>query len=108
MNYSDLIAGAKTHVVLFYGSACAPCMRLKPRMAKMSKELNFDFHQFNVASEMETARGLGIRVVPAVVAIKGGSAQVLFTGDMNDARIAQVLHAAGVLPDIHSAGVIGD
>lgn len=99
MTYADLIAGAKTHVVLFYGTACAPCMRLKPRMAKLAGQLNFDLHQFNVASEMDTARALGIRAVPSVVAIKNGSAQVLFTGDLPDTQIAQVLHTAGVLGD---------
>lgn len=99
MTYAELIADGKTHVVLFYGAACAPCARLKPRLVEMASKLNFDLHQLNVASEMDVVRGLGIRGVPTVVAIKGGSAQALFTGELAEHQIAVHLHKAGVLSD---------
>lgn len=99
MTYAQLIADGKPHVVLFYGSACAPCARLKPRLDTMAKEVGFDLHQINVASEMETVRSLGIRGVPTVVAIKDGQSEVLFTGDLPDPKIALMLHAAGVVSD---------
>lgn len=99
MNYAELIADSKPHVVLFYGPACAPCARLKPRMVEMAAKLGFDLHKLNVASEMDVVRALGIRGVPTVVAINNGEAEVLFTGELPDPKIALMLHAAGVLSD---------
>jgi thioredoxin-like negative regulator of GroEL len=99
MTFQKLLQSGTTAAVLFYGTACPPCARLKPRLIEMAKELNFELVQFNVASEMDTAKSLGIRGVPTLVAVKGGKAEVLFTGEVLDSKIALMLHAAGVLED---------
>lgn len=93
----DEIKKSGTSVALFYGAACAPCARLKPVMKDMAAQLGFTLHEVNVASEMDAARALGIRMVPTVVAIKDGEAEVVFSGEENRPRIALMLHSAGIL-----------
>lgn len=91
MSYQKLIDSKATGAILFYGMACAPCQRLKPRLVELCKKLDVTLTQFNVATEMDAVRALGIRGVPTVVAIKDGRPSVLFTGDLHDERIASML-----------------
>lgn len=97
MTFDEIKNSGKTSVVLFYGAACAPCARLKPVMKTMAAQLDFTLHELNVASEMEVVRALGIRGVPTLVAITNGEAEVLHTGEADRARVALMLHSAGVL-----------
>lgn len=97
MTFDQIFAGSKPTVVFFYGPACAPCSRLKPRMASLKEKLGFEMEMINVASDLDAARALGIRNVPTVVTVTGncGSADVLFTGEKTDAEIEQMLKARG-------------
>jgi thioredoxin-like negative regulator of GroEL len=89
-------AGAKT-LVLFYGAACAPCARLKPRLTELCAHLGLPLQQINIASEMDTVRALGLRSVPTVVSLIGGEAKIVFTGDLHNEAIVRRLQEMGVI-----------
>jgi thioredoxin-like negative regulator of GroEL len=100
MNFAELkqssAAGAKL-LVLFYGNACAPCARLKPRLVELTDRMGIPLHQLNVAADMPAARELGIRGVPSLVALKDGQAEVLFTGELSDAQMSELFIAKGLV-----------
>lgn len=93
----QLIAGThnKPQVILMYGRNCAPCARLKPRLAQACADLEVDLHQFDAAEEMDTVRLLGLRIVPSVLLLaKDKPARLVFAGDNANPRLTLV--AAGV------------
>lgn len=98
MTYDDILKSRKPTVIMFYGPACAPCARLKPRLGELQKKLGFSLEMINVASEMKQVLAMGIKGVPTLVAVKNGKAEVMFTGELPDAQIAVKLHEKGMLP----------
>ena len=97
MTFEEIKKDGNTHVVMFYGAACAPCNRLKPRIIKLSKEAGFSLHMLNSASEMDAIRTLGIRAVPTVVVVNGNDVKFLFSGEQTDMAILTKLKSAGVV-----------
>ena len=97
MTFDDLTLEihAKPVVALFYGSACAPCERLKPKIRALCKEKGVLLEEFNSSGEMDWIRKLGIRSVPAVVVVTDRIAKVVFTGEVPNLQAR--LYAAGVL-----------
>lgn len=84
-------------VALFYGLACPPCERLKPKLIELCKRWGVRLETFNSGSEMNAIKSLGLRSVPAVVVVhRGGIVQTAFTGDLSVADIRLKLLAAGV------------
>lgn len=98
MNFDQLrTADYKYHTVaLFYGSACAPCDRLKPKLYELCKRWGARVETFNSASEMEAIKALGLRSVPSVVVVHRGEVTVAFSGDLAVADIRLKLLAAGL------------
>lgn len=82
-------------VALFYGSACAPCEHLKPKLREVCKKMSARLEEFNSAFEMDAIRKLGFRTVPAVVVVMpDGTVRHAFMGNQDD--IQALLLAAGV------------
>jgi thioredoxin-like negative regulator of GroEL len=94
--FDQLMHQTGTSVVLFYGSGCAPCERLKPKLRTMCAQLKITLAEFNSASEMEAIRALGLRSVPAVVVISAGVARVAFMGDLSTNEMAARMRLAGL------------
>lgn len=95
--YQGLLETPGKRLVLFYGTACAPCARLKPRLEPLAIHAGIALHQINAAAEMDTVRALGIRGVPTLVGIQDGVAEVLFTGDLADDAILRKLQEKGLV-----------
>ena len=87
----QLVADNATGVILLYGTACPPCARLKPILAAVTQRMGVDLHQFNVATEMDFARANAIRGVPTVLAIREGVVTTLFTGEIAQGGIENML-----------------
>lgn len=97
MSFDDIVNVGEPRVVLFYGTACAPCMRLKPVLRQALSELGLrEPVELNVAAELSAARALGLRSVPAVALVKGDGAKVLFTGEKALADLKTSLQGAGL------------
>lgn len=97
MTFDEIKALPGTQLVMFYSTSCAPCASMKPIMKDMTATAGVELHMVNVASELPTARELGIRAVPTVVALRDGVAETLFAGARPEAEIRKVLEAAGVI-----------
>lgn len=82
-------------VALFYGAACAPCERLKPKLRRVCEKLGVRLEEFNSANEMDAVRALGLRSVPAVVVVHRGVAKLAFTGDQVESAIWDKLALQG-------------
>lgn len=98
MNFNDLLtAGYKNPTVaLFYGTYCAPCERLKPKLREVCQELGVRLESFNSSAEMPALRALGIRSVPAIVVVHKGVAKLAFTGDLDHQKIRFSLQSADI------------
>lgn len=98
MTFDEVLALREPTLVLFYGSACAPCTRLKPRLAQLAAEHDLRLTLINVAGELDAARSLQMRGVPSVVSVRDGQATLLFTGDLKDEEIMAKLKRNSVVP----------
>jgi thioredoxin-like negative regulator of GroEL len=98
MTFDEILALKEPTLVLFYGSACAPCTRLKPRMAQLAAEHSLRLALVNVAGELDAARALQMRGVPSVVSVRDGKATLVFTGDLKDEEILSKLKRNSVVP----------
>lgn len=95
-NLYDSLEIGQLAIALFYGPSCAPCAALKPKLRKACADLEIRLEEFNTSSEMEVVRLLGLRTVPAVVAVRrGATARVLFTGDQPEHAVRLQLIASG-------------
>lgn len=98
MNYDQIVSNGGPAAVLFTSATCGPCKRLKPRMAAMAEARGFELHVLDIAQEMPAVRALGIRGVPAMVALGPvGEPRLLFQGDRPDADIERLLTENGVI-----------
>jgi thioredoxin-like negative regulator of GroEL len=97
MTYEELLAGGQSHLVMFYGTACGPCARLKPRLAALAARNEVSYHQINVASDMDAVRALKLRSVPSLVLVRAGRGEHVHTGDATDEQIEQILREKAFL-----------
>jgi thioredoxin-like negative regulator of GroEL len=67
-------------VVLFYGTACAPCERIKPMLREVCGQAQLRLVEVNAAGELDAVRKLGIRAVPTVVVVKEGKSTIALAG----------------------------
>lgn len=96
MSFKELTEQKYTGLILFYGTACAPCERLKPRLMKGVAARGVSLEQINVAGDMEAVRGLGIRGVPTLVDMNQGKPEILFTGEVSDEVLNRVIDRASL------------
>jgi thioredoxin len=67
------IQDGESMVVDYYASWCGPCRVLKPIYEAVSKEdTNTNYYTFNIDSDIEFTKTLGIRGVPTIKAYKLG------------------------------------
>lgn len=91
MTFEDILALPGTRLVLFYGTACAPCDILKPILRQAMKVQRLELVELNVAGEMSAARTLRLRSVPSVVLVADGRPRVISTGPNAPAEILERL-----------------
>lgn len=60
-------------VVKFYADWCGPCKQLAPVVDRVTTELGVKLVQVNVDAQPELAQQFGVRSIPALFAIKGGT-----------------------------------
>jgi thioredoxin 1 len=77
-------------LVDFFGSWCVGCIRMKPMLAELAKELEGKalFFQAEVEEVPETAAKYGIMSVPTLIVFSGGEAKETLTGNVTRAGIA--------------------
>ena len=97
MTFEQLLTADYQHptVAIFYGVACAPCERLKPKLREVCRDIGLRLEEFNTAGELEAVRKLGLRSVPGVYVVHRGEARLAFTGDLDKAQIKWKLALAG-------------
>jgi thioredoxin-like negative regulator of GroEL len=98
MTFDELLRAEHAHpvVALFYGTNCAPCNALKPKLREVCKQTGTPLEEFNSAAELPMVRMLGLRSVPAVVTVHRGEWFIAFTGDKPAGEIAGLLEQAGL------------
>lgn len=72
-------------IVMFTGSWCQPCKRMKPTFKEMSEQMGDDirFAEMDIEQVPETAQHLGIRSVPSLALFVDGMVREIFAGTMN-------------------------
>lgn len=99
MKFADMKAAdwRAPALALFYGTTCGPCDRLKPVLRAMAADHGIRLEEFNVTSESDAARELGLRAVPTVVKVHKGECTILWTGNQTRQAIQDKLGRAGML-----------
>lgn len=97
MKFDELLASdwANPTVALFYGTYCAPCGLLKPKLARVCSENGIRLETFNSAIELPALKCLQLRTVPAVYSVHNGVATLAFLGDAPERDIRAMLLTAG-------------
>lgn len=73
--YEELVAGDKPLVLDFWATWCGPCRRIAPDVEALAKQYEGQVvvGKVNVEEEDELAAQFGIRNIPTLLYIKGGS-----------------------------------
>lgn len=78
-------------VIMFTGSWCPPCKRMKPVFEDMANQMqgNIRFAEMDIVQSEETANELGIRSVPSLVLFVDGMMREIHSGTMqkNELRL---------------------
>ncbi len=72
-------------IVMFTGSWCQPCKRMKPTFEEMASQMGNDirFAEMDIEQAEQTAAHLGIRSVPSLALFADGMVREIFAGTMN-------------------------
>lgn len=72
-------------IVMFTGSWCQPCKRMKPTFEEMASQMGDDirFAEMDIEQVPETAQHLGIRSVPSLALFADGMVREIYAGTMN-------------------------
>ncbi|AID16854.1 putative thioredoxin [Dinoroseobacter phage vBDshPR2C] len=76
-------------VVMFTGSWCPPCKRMKPVFEDMAEQMQGDirFAEMDIEQAEKTANELGIRSVPSLVLFADGMIREIHVGTMNKTEL---------------------
>lgn len=80
-------------VEIFWNDNCAPCRAMKPVLAELAAEHDFEVVEKKITEHMDTVRALGIRGVPSVVV----DGKVLWTGGLTKGAALANLERAGAV-----------
>ena len=99
-DFEEKVLRSSTPVLVdFYGSWCAPCVKMKPMLAEIASELagRLSVVEVEVADAPETAGRYGVMGVPTLVLIAGGEPKETLTGSPGKAEILRTVepHLAG-------------
>lgn len=72
-------------IVMFTGSWCQPCKRMKPTFEEMASQMKGDvrFAEMDIEQAEQTANELGIRSVPSLALFADGMIREIYAGTMN-------------------------
>ena len=72
-------------IVMFTGSWCQPCKRMKPTFEEMASQMEGDvrFAEMDIEQAEQTANELGIRSVPSLALFADGMIREIYAGTMN-------------------------
>lgn len=72
-------------IVMFTGSWCQPCKRMKPTFEEMASQMGEDirFAEMDIEEAEQTASHLGIRSVPSLALFADGMVREVYAGTMN-------------------------
>ena len=72
-------------IVMFTGSWCQPCKRMKPTFEEMASQMKGDirFAEMNIEEAKQTASHFGIRFVPSLALFVDGMVREIYAGTMN-------------------------
>lgn len=72
-------------IVMFTGSWCQPCKRMKPTFEELASQMGDDirFAEMDIEQVPETAQHLGIRSVPSLALFADGMVREVYAGTMN-------------------------
>jgi len=72
-------------IVMFTGSWCQPCKRMKPTFEEMASQMEGDvrFAEMDIEQAEQTANELGIRSVPSLALFVDGMIREIYSGTMN-------------------------
>lgn len=76
-------------VVMFTGSWCPPCKRMKPVFEDMAEQMQGDirFAEMDIEQAENTANELGIRSVPSLALFADGMIREIHVGTMNKTEL---------------------
>ncbi|AHX01005.1 thioredoxin domain [Dinoroseobacter phage DFL12phi1] len=76
-------------VVMFTGSWCQPCKRMKPVFEDMAEQMQGDirFAEMDIEQAEKTANELGIRSVPSLALFADGMIREIHAGTMNKTEL---------------------
>lgn len=76
-------------VVMFTGSWCQPCKRMKPVFEDMAEQMQGDirFAEMDIEQAEKTANELGIRSVPSLALFVDGMIREIHAGTMNKTEL---------------------
>lgn len=81
-------------IVLFTGSWCQPCKRMKPTFEEMASQMAGDvrFAEMDIEQAEQTANELGIRSVPSLALFADGMIREIYAGTMNKSDLRSWIH----------------
>ena len=76
-------------LVMFTGSWCQPCKRMKPTFEEMAANMNGNvrFAEMDIEDSHETVSELGIRSVPSLVLFADGMVRHIHSGTMDKTQL---------------------
>ncbi len=90
-----VLKSGKPELVDFFGSWCAPCLKMKPVLEEIAAELEGKAAvvQVEVADAPETAGTCGVMGVPTLMIFVGGEPKETLAGSPSKAEILKALTA---------------
>ncbi len=83
-------AKLRTGFIYFFSPACAPCRKMTPFLREMEKE-GVPGLFFDVSTDMEPARKLGVIGTPAIILVKKGVVTDVFFGMQRESMLKERL-----------------
>ena len=96
----EKINNKENFVLDLYATWCGPCKVMLTNLEKVNESLikesngtpSFGIYKFDVDSDMDFARELGIRSVPTIKVFKNGAESYSKTGIMSPAEVLNLLN----------------
>lgn len=77
-------------LVKFYADWCGPCKQFAPVVDRVAAEAGIKLVQVNVDAEPEIAQQFGVRSIPALFAVRGGTPVGSIFGNKPEADVREL------------------
>lgn len=97
-HYTELTVGMSHQrpvVAMVWGTTCAPCALLKPKLQALSDRFGFPLVLIQAEKAMPYVREFKVRAVPTVLVFNRGSEVLRFTGDRPEDEVRVALAKVG-------------